>query len=216
MPHAAGRQQACGMKKTIVSVIGALALLAPATATAADRVLDIVSVGTTQAATFVGVSADGSRVFIESFEPLVAEDTDAQVDVYQLAGGTPTLLSDRQKAGPDEEKPATFEHASADGSRVVFTTDESLVGDDSDTKADLYERAAGATTLLSDPPLVGPDDNEAVTFEAASSDGSRVIWRTFEPIVNIDGDDRLDLYESTGGTITILSDRQQSGQEEAE
>src|SRR4051812_45469884 len=215
MPHAAGRQQACGMKKTIVSFIGALALLAPATGSAADRVLDLASPGTTQAATFVGVSADGSRVFIESFEQLVAEDTDSSVDVYQLAGGTPTLLSDRQKAGPDEEKPATFEHTSADGTRVVFTTDESLVGDDADSKAALYERAAGATTLLSDPPL-GPDHNEAVTFEAASADGSRVIWRTGEPILNIDSDDESDLYESAGGTITILSDRQQGGQDEAE
>src|SRR3954469_8397258 len=107
MPVAADRQQACGMKKTIAVAAGALAFLLTSmggTATAADRVLDIASVGTTQAATFVGVSADGSRVFIESFEPLVAEDTDTSVDVYQLAGGTPTLLSDRQKPGPDEEK----------------------------------------------------------------------------------------------------------------
>src|SRR3954465_8592542 len=116
MPLAPGRQQACGMKKTIVSFIGALALLAPAPASAAARVLDLASPGTTEAATFVGVSADGSRVFSESFEPLVAEDTDSSVDVDQLAGGTPTLLADRQKAGPDEEKSAAYEHASADGS----------------------------------------------------------------------------------------------------
>ena len=39
--------------------------------------------------------------------------------------------------------------ASADGTRVIFQSSEPLVAADTDTRMDLYERTAGATTLLS-------------------------------------------------------------------
>jgi hypothetical protein len=43
---------------------------------------------------FAGVSADGSRVFIETAQKLTAEDTDTgRYDVYERAGGVATLVS---------------------------------------------------------------------------------------------------------------------------
>ena len=46
-------------------------------------------------AVFGGVSEDGTRVFFETDEQLVAGDTDITFDVYQRAGGTTTLHVDR-------------------------------------------------------------------------------------------------------------------------
>ena len=42
-----------------------------------------------------------------------------------------------------------YRGASADGTRVIFQTTEQLVAADTDTRMDIYERAAGTTTLLS-------------------------------------------------------------------
>src|SRR5436190_1162356 len=94
-----------------------------------------------------GVSADGSRVFFRTFEPMVSADTDMQMDTYERAGGQTTLLS-TGPAGGNGADPAMFAAASKDGSRVFFETDESLVSGDTDAARDRYERARGETTLV--------------------------------------------------------------------
>src|SRR5262245_31455628 len=48
-----------------------------------------------------------------------------------------------------------FAGASADGSRVFFATQEPLVGADTDTELDVYERSGGQTTLVSTGPTGG-------------------------------------------------------------
>ena len=45
------------------------------------------------AAQFAGASQDGTSVFLETAEKLVAADNDTANDVYRSAGGTVTLLS---------------------------------------------------------------------------------------------------------------------------
>ena len=44
-------------------------------------------------ATFRRVSADGTRVFFDTREPLVSSDTDTLSDVYERFNGTTTLMS---------------------------------------------------------------------------------------------------------------------------
>ena len=42
---------------------------------------------------FKGASVDGTRVFFESPTPLIASDTDDNIDVYERSGGVTTLIS---------------------------------------------------------------------------------------------------------------------------
>src|SRR5262245_45417808 len=72
--------------------------------------------------------------------------------------------------------------ASADGTKVFFTTLESLVSADTDTVADVYERSGGQTTLVSTGPNGGSGDFIA-SFMSASADGSRVFFQTRESLV---------------------------------
>ncbi len=162
-----------------------------------------------------GTSADGTHVFFVTDEPLVGADGDASYDVYQRAGGQTTLLSDRVQAGSDGAFDAGFAGASADGTRVFFSTDEPLVAADGDSNYDVYERFAGQTTLVSDRAQAGADDAADVSYGGASRDGTRVFFATTEPLVAADGDAGLDVYERSGGQITLVSDRVQPGADQA-
>jgi Ca2+-binding RTX toxin-like protein len=110
-------------------------------------------------ASFERVSADGSRVFFGTGEPLVSADTDAFEDVYERAGGRTTLVS-TGPAGGNGAFDVFFRGASADGSRVFFSTVESLVSTDTDTSEDIYVKRIVAPVntarpTISGTPLVG-------------------------------------------------------------
>ena len=117
---------------------------------------------------FAGASADGSRVFFVTVEPLVSADTDTEQDVYERSGGQTTLVS-TGPAGGNGATGAGFAGASADGSRVFFVTIEPLVSADTDRTQDVYERSGGQTTLVSTGPTGG---------NGASTRSSRVRRRT--------------------------------------
>src|SRR4051812_24756393 len=216
MPPHARWTEGGPMKITLAVLAAALALLVPATASAADRVLDLLPVGTNVSVLFEGESADGSRVFVQTTEALVPEDGDSMVDLYEIVNGAPpVLLSDRVQPGPDAlDGQAKFKAASPDGTHVFFATTEPLVAADTDTADDIYDRSAGTTTLLSDRVQTGPDAEEAVFFEGASPDRTRLVFRTNEAILTQDGDPVSDLYQYSGGTTTMLSDRVQAGADE--
>jgi hypothetical protein len=72
-----------------------------------------------------------------------------------------------------------FVGASADGSRVLFQTGESLVSGDSDTALDVYERSSGQTTLVSTGPT-GGNGIAAACYVGASADGAPVFFTTLE------------------------------------
>jgi WD40-like Beta Propeller Repeat len=120
------------------------------------------------------LSADGSRVFFESPDALVPQDTNGNgqctpasgglggpscQDVYewersgagscQRAGGCLYLISTGKS--PD---PSYFADASANGDDVFFFTDESLVDQDRDGLVDIYDaRVGGGIASQSAPPL---------------------------------------------------------------
>jgi hypothetical protein len=158
---------------------------------------------------FSGVSADSSRVFFISNEPLVAADTDASTDVYERSGG----ITKRVSAGPINGNGALnafFAGASADGSRVFFITAEPLVASDTDAQTDVYERSGGTTKEISAGQING---NGAfnVAFEGASTDGTRVFFRTDEKLVPSDTDGQFDIYERSGGSTKRVSAGQING-----
>jgi hypothetical protein len=152
---------------------------------------------------FRDASDDGGRVFFETDEALVGGDGDSRVDVYERSGSTTSLLSDGP-AGGDGAFDALFEGASADGLRVVFETEESLVAGDTDTEFDLYERSLNGTTLLSATATAGNGTFD-VAYGGLSRDGARTFFATEEALVPEDGDLSRDVYERFGATMSLLS-----------
>ena len=154
-------------------------------------------------ASFIGASANASRVFFETGEPLVGADVDGTVDVYERAGGTTTLVSTGPVNG-NGPADASYVGGSSDGTRVFFHTSEQLVPADTDGSVDVYERSGGATALVSTGPVNG-NGNANAAFSGVSADGSRVFFMTAEPLVGADTDGAFDVYQRSGGTTSLVS-----------
>ena len=156
-------------------------------------------------AQFAGASTDGLRAFFTTSERLVPSDTDDRSDLYQRSGGTTRLLS-IGPAGGSGPFDAEFAGASADGSRVFFVTDETLVSADTDvdTTRDVYERSGDTTTLLSIGP-VGGSGPFVAQFRGASADGSRVFFVTAEKLTAGDDASGTDVFVRSGTTTTLVS-----------
>jgi hypothetical protein len=77
---------------------------------------------------------DDGTVFVETKSALVPRDRNAVMDVYAWRDGTPELISTGQDASP-----SWFGSASLDGRNVLFLTNQSLVGADTDTNIDMYD-----------------------------------------------------------------------------
>ncbi len=156
-----------------------------------------------------GASADGTRVFFRTVEHLSGSDTDSDGDIYQRFNGTTTLVT----TGPSGGNGAFESHwrgASQDGTRVFFDTAESLVAADTDSSADTYERSGSTTTLLSTGPAGGNGSFDA-SFRGSSKDGSHVFIETAEHLVAADTDSAIDVYDRSGGTTTLISTGNGSG-----
>ena len=152
---------------------------------------------------FHAISRDGSRVFFETDEQLLAADTDSEPDVYERSAGTTSLVS-TGPAGGNGPFFVAFGGVSADGTRVVFETDEQLVAADSDVFYDVYQRAGGTTTLISTGPAGGNGSFDA-GYREISADGAHVFFQTQEQLVSADTDAQSDVYGRSGSTTTLLS-----------
>ena len=128
------------------------------------------------------------------------------IGVGATAGATQRNL-ELASIGPDGgngAKDATFLAFSDDGSRVFFQTDEALVSADTDSTIDVYERAAGQTTLVSTGPNGGNGPYHA-GGNLTTPDGSRFYFATMESLVAADTDAQWDTYERAGGQTTLVS-----------
>jgi Tol biopolymer transport system component len=156
-----------------------------------------------------GVSTDGSHAYFTTAESLSGSDTDSAVDVYSrnLVNDTTSLVSEGgvgcvPVCGNSGAVPV-FQGSSEDGSRAFFTTDEQLVGADEDTATDIYARdlPAGPTFLISG----GKAGTATASFAAASGEGAHVFFTTAEPLVVEDEDEGNDVYEWSGGKLSLVS-----------
>jgi hypothetical protein len=147
---------------------------------------------------FNGASADGTRVLFSTTENIPGTgDSDGGNDIYQELGGAFTLLT-----GNGAATFATFEHATADGTRVFFEASENIAGTgDTDGAVDVYQASGGVITLLS-----GNGGANDASYRGASADGTRAFFNTTENIPGTgDSDGADDVYQAMGGTITLLS-----------
>jgi hypothetical protein len=101
---------------------------------------------------------------------------------------------------------ASYSGTSSDGTRVFFTTADKLVpGDVDGGKLDVYQRAAGKTTLISTRNAASDNGAFNATFAGSSTDGKHVFFTTPERLGPADTDNSVDLYERTGNTATLIS-----------
>ena len=162
---------------------------------------------------FAGSSADGSRAFFLSAEPLTSDDSDAQFDIFERSNGS----TSRVTLGPNGGNGADGANAvgqgsagvSATGTRFLFSTTEQLFATDTDSQADLFgwefvlnvptiaTTASPGITLgageLSDTATVSGRDNP--------SPGATVDFRLYGP------DDATcsgaPVFQSTGNALSV-------------
>jgi DNA-binding beta-propeller fold protein YncE len=84
------------------------------------------------------LSADGSRLFFNSPDALVPQDTNGKEDVYEYENGRVYLIS----SGTSRED-SFFLDASASGNDVFFRTTQQLVPQDRDPRFDVYDARVG-------------------------------------------------------------------------
>ena len=160
-----------------------------------------------------GVAAEGNLVFFVSSEQLSPEDTDsaaistcATSQPERRRSSRPATPAGRAAVGP---QPAFFLAASANGSRVTFTTHEKLAEGDEDGVDDIYQRdmAAGRTRLVSAPGACPGGEPTACTpvYGGSSGDGLHVFFETTEQLDAADEDEFQDVYDWTGGGAVLVS-----------
>jgi hypothetical protein len=157
-------------------------------------------------AQFLDASDDGSRVFFTTVDKLVPGDTDTRPDVYERSSNpTPTtrVLSTGPTGGNDAIS-SFFAAASADGSRVFFTTDESMVAADTDHSTDVYLRSGGATTLVSLGPTGGNAERDA-ELVGITEDGVHALILSDEQLTANDLDDAFDIFVREGSSTSLVS-----------
>jgi hypothetical protein len=156
-------------------------------------------------ASFEWVSRTGPEVVVfTTLEALTADDGDSLRDVYARSAGTTSLLSIGPEGGSGEFS-ATFGDGAADGSRIFFATEESLVEEDTDLSSDIYVRSGMETTLISIGQVGGNGDFSA-SLRGISETGSRAFFTTQERLtVDDDFSAEQDVYAWSGSGTVLVS-----------
>jgi hypothetical protein len=143
------------------------------------------------------VSDDGRSILLRTPEQLLAQDTDAQEDLYLRTGGATFLVS-----GPDEILDLR-QFLSNDGARVVTSSRAALTPDDTDTQWDVYMWSDGQHTRLSTGSS-GGNGAFSTVLRIASQDVSRVLFETDEQLTPDDTNSTQDIYEWHNGDVRLL------------
>jgi hypothetical protein len=156
---------------------------------------------------FRGASRDGTHVFFITMDQLVSEDRDASYDLYERFGGDTRLVTTGPALGDQSnDNRFAFVQATPDGERVLFSTADRLVAEDTDGLLDVYERVGGTT-----PRLVSPDAGSLrlaprhVTTTGGSRDLDHVLVHTTARLVATDLDDQNDVYLRSSGRYRLVS-----------
>lgn len=154
------------------------------------------------------LDVDSAGVFFSTQERLTADDKDTATDIYvrDLTENETSLVSAGDvscaSAGCGEEDIDVSPGAEGivdEGRRVFLVSSEQLSGEDTDKGADVYLRDLDSkrTTLVSTAASSCGGcgaGTEPVVFQGASSDGSKAIFTTAEPLAGADQDQETDLY----------------------
>ena len=108
---------------------------------------------------------DNGRVFFETEDQLVPEDSNESVDVYEYEGGQRYLLS-----GGKGDNNAHFQDATPDGSNAFFVTAEPILASDVDGASTIYDARTGGG--FAEPPPLPGCEGEACRGAGTSSPGA--------------------------------------------
>jgi hypothetical protein len=160
-------------------------------------------------ARYEGSSTDGKIVFFTTSDKLVSGDSDSSQDVFERskdASAEGEYVTREVSIGPtggNDARDAQYAGASTDGSRVFFSTRESLVPEDDDKSVDVYMRDldANTTTLVSqgDPSCASAgcgngEVNSSIVSGGVVPDGERAFFATTEKLNADDDDSAVDIY----------------------
>jgi hypothetical protein len=107
---------------------------------------------------------DNGEVLFNTPNRLVPRDTNGVGDVYGWRNGQPILIS--TGTSPDESR---FSDATPSGSDIYFHTSQRLVGQDVDSRVDLYDaRVDGGIAAQNPPPPPAPCEGQACKGTASS------------------------------------------------
>jgi hypothetical protein len=152
-------------------------------------------------------TADGSVLVFTSLATLPGAPAEEQAngepapELYRWAGaGPPACISCTGRGVPVHGSliaPPTFvgggNSLSADGSRVFFQTDDSLVPSDRNEAGDVYEWEGGQVSLIS-----SGSGSESILLDPSPS-GNDVFFTTRNQLVPSDTDDNVDVYDARVG-----------------
>lgn len=168
----------------------------------------------------LGLSSDGQRALLATTRQLAPEDQDQSLDGYlrTVGGGAELVTTGPADDGSNFRNPAWAMSsmgpvqawridASDDLSVIAFDSYQQLVPQDTDQEADVYVRFDGQTTLASTGPAATGANLEAKLL-GISNDGSRVAFTTMEPLVEVDLDDRMDVYARSTGVTALSTDEE--------
>ena len=170
----------------------------------------------------LALSTDGSRALFATQDRLSPEDLDDATDAYlHVPGDEPRLVT----TGPTDESPEIRNptnlnqlgglmfswriDASDDLEAVAFDSIQRLVPEDRDSAIDVYLWRAGSTELISTGPTATGGNIDAKLY-GLTNDGSRVAFSTMEPLVPVDTDDRMDIYNRFAGSTARVDEDQAS------
>jgi Tol biopolymer transport system component len=105
--------------------------------------------------TLDAVSPNGDRIVFSTAHPMTADDSDYSDDVYVSSNRSLRLLT-VGAGGGEAGSDASFQGASADASRIFFSTADGLVSSDTDGQWDIY--GVDVPTLSPPDPGTGPSD----------------------------------------------------------
>ena len=157
-----------------------------------------------QSAKLVGATSVGKRAFISTAESLVAADTDSSLDLYERTGSGTTLLTTGTQR---RERRLPGELRSRGGGRP-----DRLLPDGGETGGGRHGRLPGRLparghqpqTLLVRARLAATAPMDAYLV-GATENGDRVFIATREALVSSDTDSSLDIYQRSGGVVTLIS-----------
>jgi Tol biopolymer transport system component len=135
-------------------------------------------------ASFHAVSADGSKVFFESPDPLGKPEESVTSQVYVRIGGERTVKVSAPAPGvvdPEGPQAATYVGATPDGAKVFFVSKGALTSSANtyfDTAEDLYQYdvASGTLTDISSAGLAAPEGSQVQGVVGLSANGATVYF----------------------------------------
>nr|MBA2505769.1 hypothetical protein [Thermoleophilaceae bacterium] len=141
-------------------------------------------------------SGDGTRVWFRTGTSLAASDGDGADDIYEAATAAPSAPA-HVSVGTNGGGTSNFEHASADGTRVTFSTPDKVTADDPDTTSDLHQRAGGLTYRVSRGPQELGTGHALLPGGGMTPDGLQAVFLTTEKMFASDTDNAVDLFSAT-------------------